>query len=259
MPLHDLLDPEDKEVSLTFGKGLSVILAFEGRNGDLSISEIAEKCGLNRAVTRRLVRTLEQMGFVSLDRGRYQLTPRVLRLTRGFMETRSIPQVVQPVLRAASHDLGESISFAMLDGDEAVYVAHAFIPSRFTLNMVTVGSGAPLAQTAVGRAIMAYLPPEDRQALLARLQIEPFTPHTQTDTASIEAALQEVRLTGYAHVIAEYVEGVASLAVPVLARSGAGLGALSMIFPKGQFSQDEIHRSLLPRLAQAAADIAQVF
>src|SRR5690606_14516701 len=104
MALHELLDKEDKEVSLTFGKGLSVMLAFEGRNGELTISEIAAKVGLNRAVTRRLVRTLEQLGFVSHDRGRFQLTPRVLRLTRGFMENRSIPQVVLPVLRVAAQD-----------------------------------------------------------------------------------------------------------------------------------------------------------
>jgi len=61
-PPHELLDKDDKEVSLTFGKGLSVILAFQGKNRELTITEIASKVGLNRAVTRRLVGTLEQLG-----------------------------------------------------------------------------------------------------------------------------------------------------------------------------------------------------
>lgn len=256
--LHDLLDKEDKEVSLTFGKGLSVILAFEGRSRELSISEIAESAGLNRAVTRRLVRTLEQMGFVRHDRGRYQLTPRVLRLTRGFMETRSIPQVVQPALRAASQAVNYSISFAMLDGEEAVYVAHAFVPSSFTLNKVTVGSRAPLVATAVGRALLAWLPAPEARTLLDGLDLPRFTPQTQTDIPQIEASLAQVRQLGYCHLASEYVEGVASLAVPTLGADGRVLGAVSMIFPSGQFTPEEIHAKLLPQLMQSASDIAAV-
>lgn len=113
---HDMLNENDKEISLTFAKGLSVIRAFEGKNRALSIPEIAAKVQLNRAVTRRLIRTLERLGYVSFDRGRYELTPRILRLTQGFIEGRNISQIIQPILRQTSHEVGESVSFAMLDG-----------------------------------------------------------------------------------------------------------------------------------------------
>lgn len=259
MNLYDLLDKEDKEVSLTFGKGLSVLLAFEGRNSELTISEIASKVSMNRAVTRRLVRTLEQLGFVSHDRGRYQLTPRVLRLTRGFMETRSIPQVIQPVLRAASHEIGESVSFAMLDGDEAVYVAHAFVPSRFTLNMVTVGSRVPLAPTAIGRAILAFLEKNERDALLDRLGLAPYTPHTLVERNGFGDLLSAIRLSGFSFTESEYVEGVSSLALPVFGRDSQVNGAVSIIFPQGQYDEKQLHEKVIATLSRCSSDIGAVF
>lgn len=259
MNLHEMLSGEDKEVSLTFGKGLSVIMAFEGRNRELSLTEIAERVGLNRAVTRRLVRTLDQLGFVSHDRGRYQLTPRVLRLTRGFLETRSIPQVVQPVLRSTSHEIGESVSFAMLDGEEAVYVAHAFVPSRFSLNMVTVGSRVPLAPTAVGRAILAFMDAPARAALVERLGLTAYTAHTNVEREALGRLLGEIRAQGYCLSEAEYVEGVSSLAVPVFDQGRRVVGALSIIFPQGQYGEAELREKLVAKLEASATDIGSVF
>ncbi len=259
MILHQLLDKDDKEVSLTFGKGLSVIMAFEGRNSELTISEIAERVELNRAVTRRLVRTLEQLGFVYHDRGRYQLTPRVLRLTRGFLETHSVPQVMQPALRNASHEIGESVSFAMLDGDEAVYVAHAFVPSRFTLNMVTVGSRVPLAPTAVGRAILAFLDKPEREAILDRLNLSAYTAHTLVERKEFTDLLNSIRLSGFSFSESEYVEGVSSLALPVFGRDKRVIGAVSIIFPHGQYDEQDIHDRLVTKLMRCTEDIGAVF
>lgn len=259
MIVHQLLDKDDKEVSLTFGKGLAVIMAFEGRSGELTISEISEKVELNRAVTRRLVRTLERVGMVSQDRGRYQLTPRVLRLTQGFLETRSIPQVVQPVLRNVSHEMGESVSFAMRDGDEAVYVAHAFVPRRFTLNMVTVGSRVPLAPTAVGRAILAFLEEGERSAVLDRLDLSAYTAQTLVEREDLADLLSAIRLSGYSFSESEYVEGVSSLALPVFDRSRRVVGAVSIIFPQGQYDEQDLHDRLISKLMRCADDIGAVF
>lgn len=254
-----MLDKDDRELSLTFAKGLSVLLAFQGETCDLTISEIATRTGLNRAVARRLVRTLEQLGYVANDRGRYRLMPRVLRLTNGFMEGRSIPQVVQPVLRAASLEIGESVSLSMLDGDEAIYVAHAFVPGRFTLNAVTIGSRVPLAPTAIGRAMLAFLDRSKRDALLDQLGLTAYTPSTITDRKSFIDLLNLIRITGFSVTSSEYVEGVSSMAVPVLASNAEVVGALSIIFPQGQYTEEEIQGRLKEQLARCANEISCVF
>ncbi|WP_417589597.1 IclR family transcriptional regulator [Pararhodobacter oceanensis] len=258
MILYQRLDQDDKEVSSTFAKGLSVITAFDGSNRELTISEIATKMQLNRAAIRRLIRTLEQLGFVSHDRGRYQLTPRVLRLSRGFLETRSIPQVVQPVLRRVSHEIGESVSLAMPDGDEAVYVAHAFVPNRFSLNMVTVGSRVPAAPTAVGRAILAFLEPEDREAILDSLSLSAHTANTLVGRKELAAALDTIRRCGYSLSASEYVEGVSSLALPVFGGERQVLGAVSIVFPSGQYEEQELKDRVFGLLQRAAEDIGAV-
>lgn len=253
--LHDLLDKEDKETSLTFSKGLSVILAFEGNSRGLSIPEIAAKVGLNRAVTRRLVRTLEKLGIATSDRGRYELTPRVLRLAEGFMQMHGIPQHIQPLLRNASNEIGESISFAMLDDDEAIYVAHAIAPTRFTLNMVTVGSRVPLAPTAIGRAMLAFLDKARRDDILDRLDLTAYTPRTLTDRKALNDLLGLIRISGFCYSEGEYIEGVSSLAVPVFDPKSRLVGAVSIIFPLGQYEEGDIKDRLRPQLARCAEDV----
>lgn len=254
-----MLNENDKEISLTFAKGLSVVLAFEGKDRSLSMTEIAKKVNLNRAVTRRLVRTLEQLGYVSYDRGRYELTPRILRLAQGFIEGRGISQLIQPILRQSSHDIGESVSFAMLDDQDAVYVAHSFVPSKFTLNMVTVGSRAPLLPTAVGRAILAFLDDAKREEIISSEQFKAYTEKTETNHDRFLNLLAAVKERRFSFAESEYVDGVSSLAVPVFGSNFRVIGAVSIIFPSGTYTEAEIEPELVNKLKRCAADIGANF
>src|SRR5690606_22138249 len=100
----------------------------------------------------------------------------------------------------------------MLDGDEAIYVAHAFVPSRFTLNMVTIGSRVPLAPTAIGRALLAFREKPEREEILERLGLTAYTPTTVTDKKNFNDLLNFIRISGFSFTESEYVEGVSSLA-----------------------------------------------
>lgn len=239
---------DDKEISLTFARGLDLIEAFAGRERGLSVSELAARTGFNRAVTRRLVRTLEKKGYATADRGLYELTPHVLRLIRGFIEGRNLPQIVHPILRSAAEEIGESVSFAMLDETEAVYIAHAYLPARFTLNMVMIGSRVPLLPTAVGRAILAFLPEVERRAILSRLPAEAHPPR-------LDEMLEACRRQGYSLSDGEYVAGVASLAVPVFDGMQRLGGAISIIFPTNDHDAAQIAGRLAPRMRAAAAEL----
>lgn len=254
-----MLDENDREISLTFAKGLSVLLAFDARDRAITISEIAAKVGLNRAVTRRLVRTLEQLGYLASDRGRYELTPHVLRLSHGFIEGRGIPQLVQPVLRAAADEIGEAVSFAMLDATDAVYVAHAFIPAKFTLNRVSIGSRVPLWPTAAGRAILAFLDADRREALLKTPYFQTYATEAGMDVAGFYALLDGIRATGHAVTDSAYVAGVGSIAVPVRdAARGEAIGAASIIFEHGHYGASELSE-MAARLRTCAGNIAAAF
>ena len=116
----------------SFARGLAVIRAFDAEHATLSLSEAARRADMPRAAARRFLRTLETLGYV---RGSgdgtsrtYALTPRVLELGFSYLSALSLPEIVQPHLERLSRDVDESVSAAVLDGTDIVYVAR--VPTR---------------------------------------------------------------------------------------------------------------------------------
>jgi IclR family pca regulon transcriptional regulator len=121
--------------------------------------------------------------------------------------------------------------------------------------MVTVGSRVPLLPTAAGRVILAYLPEVERAALLARLPPTAHTPRTETDAARLAGILADCRRLGYCLSDGEYVDGVASLAVPVFDGMQRVTGAISIIFPAHGHEAAEIAGRIAPRMQVGAAEL----
>ena len=232
---------EDSEISLTFRKGMQVMQAFDGRDRLMSLAEIARKAGLNPAVTRRLVRTLLQNGMLIEKGQRYEMTVGVMRLARGFLDGHGIAQVIQPILRKSAAKIGENISFALRDGPEAIYVAHAYLPGQFTLNMISVGTHVPLDRTATGHAILAHLDPADWPE--------------GCDADALAPSLDSTRQRGFAFLDSGLVTGVTSIAVPVFSAARQVTGAISMLFPTGRYTPDQTPQPIIDEMRQCAIDI----
>ncbi|QBY01325.1 IclR family transcriptional regulator [Rhodophyticola sp. CCM32] len=231
----------ESEISLTFRKGLQVMEAFDGTSRLMSLSEIARKTGLNAAVTRRLVRTLLQAGILVEKGQRFEMTVGVMRLARGFLDGHRIAQVIQPILRKSAEKIGENLSFALHDQADATYVAHAYLPGQFTLNMISVGTHVPLHRTASGHAILAHLDRGDWPA--------------ECDPDTLGPSVDSTRKRGFSFVEAGLISGVSSVAVPVFSPARQIEGAISMLFPTGRYTADEMPRSVLDEMQQCAVDI----
>ncbi|MCI4665442.1 MAG: helix-turn-helix domain-containing protein [Neomegalonema sp.] len=206
----------DGDISATFAKGLSVLKAFDATEpeGDLTLAELSRRTGFDRAVVRRLVLTLAHLGYVrQLGRG-FRLTPKILVLAGGFLQSRRLVKSLVPILNEYSREIGAPIYLATRDGYDVVFLAHAALESRAIRFGFTIGSRVPLLATSIGRALTAFAPPEQRDELLANAPLKAFTERTSTDRAQIAAALQEARELGYAHVDGEFEAGVAALAMP---------------------------------------------
>jgi len=233
----------DSEISMTFRKGLQLMAAFDGQDRQLTLSELAKKTGLNRAVARRLVRTLVQMGYLTEQGQRYEMTVSVMRMTRGFIDGRRIAQVIQPNLRKAAGQIGESLSFSLRDRDDATYVAHAHLEGKFTLNTVAIGTHVPLVSTAAGHAILAYLDDAD---------VANTVPDLPPD---LEEDLALTRERGFSFNAGGFIHGVDSLAVPVFGPSRQIEGAISMIFPTRTYDVADLPPGMLTLMQQCAVDI----
>lgn len=245
----------DKDISLTFAKGMTVLKAFDAEHTHLTLPQIARLTGFDRAATRRLVLTLVHLGYVRQQDRLFSLTPRILVLAGGFLQGRQFGKTIQPVMRAFSLRIGETLSLAMLDGAEAVYVAHAGGETERARIGFTIGSRVPLLSTAIGRMLLAA---GDAQTAAEAIRTAPLEPHTQAttlDRAAIAAAVRAIAATGHALVDGEFEPGVAALAVPVAAVSGE-VAALGFSAASARLADERFRSEALATLKDCAGALA---
>lgn len=234
----------------SLARGLTVIRAFDGEPAELSLAEVARRAEIPRAAARRFLRTLEQLGYVRATAdARFLLTPRVLELGYGYLTSLSLPEIVQPHLDALSHQIGESVSVAVLDGDEIVYVARA-AARRIMSVRITIGTRLPAFATSMGRVLLAALP--DAESVLDDAELAHYTPRTRVDRADLSAELDRVRAQGWAMVDGELEEGLRSIAVPLMTRAGV-TAALNVSTSTARGAAEDVRAELLPALQQTAS------
>lgn len=163
------LKPGDSYVQ-SFARGLSVIRTFDTHHARQTLTEVAKRCGLTRAGARRILLTLQTLGYVRSEGRLFELTPKILDLGFAYLSSQPLWRFAEPVAIQLANDLRESVSIAVLDGDDVVFVLRA--PLRKILSdPMGIGSRLPAWATATGRVLLASLPVEDRETRLAQVQL----------------------------------------------------------------------------------------
>lgn len=245
----------DRDISLTFVKGMNVLKAFDTSSTHLTLPQIARTTGLDRATTRRLVLTLVHLGYVKQDDRVFSLTPRILVLASGFLQARQFGKTIDPVLRSFSQQISDGISMAMIDGLEAVYVAHARADARPASIGFTVGSRVPLLHTAIGRALVSSCPPEQSQYLIENTPLERFTASTVLDREKIAADVALTAKRGYAFVDGEFEASVAAVAIPVRSHSGE-IASLGISGNSARLMDESYRNSVVDTLRECSKAVA---
>ena len=238
-----------------FDRGLAVIRTFTGEHERRTLADVARAAGLNRATTRRLLLTLEQLGYVRQEEQRFSLTPKVLEIGYAYLSSLPWWEVAQPHLETLSEELGESTSAAVLDRDDIVYVLRA--PSRRILTVsLAVGTRLPAYATSTGRVLLAHLPPAERAAYLDRVELARLTPHTVTDRDALAGVLDAVVGQGWAVVDQEVEMGVRSVAAPISGRDCRVFAAINVSTHPATVDEKELQERVLPRLLSTATAIS---
>lgn len=142
----------------SLARGLDVLACFDADHRTMSLSEVAAAAGLARPTARRLLLTLEELGFVRTVDGSFQLTPKVLTLGMAYVGSLGLWDIAKPHLEALVGRTGESSSMAQLDGSDIVYIARVSVPKIIALR-VDIGTRFPAAQTSQGKVLLAALSP----------------------------------------------------------------------------------------------------
>ncbi|MBT0773634.1 IclR family transcriptional regulator [Kineosporia sp. J2-2] len=196
-------------------RALGLLSAFHDNGPELSASDLARRLNLTVPTAHRLARTLVATGFLEQNERtlRYRLGPAVVELGQLSFHQRGL-HLAQPELRQLADRTSSTADLAILAGTHAVIVAGGSVHPRGDL-----GLRRPLHSTALGKVLLAWATPAEA-AVIDELDLAAFTEHTITDADALRAALADIRENGYALNNGESMQGVRTLAVPVLDAEG---------------------------------------
>ncbi|MCM8748939.1 IclR family transcriptional regulator [Thermomicrobiaceae bacterium CFH 74404] len=244
-----------RQISSTVLKALDILDCFATEHRPLSVSQIAEQCGLTRPTAHRLVTTLAGRGYLTTTAdGRYRLGSKVLRLARGLLDYTSLPTVARPILSTLAQAVGETVYLGMLDGTEVLYLDKYETPKSARLYSV-VGTRNPVYCTALGKALLAFLPTIQRDDVLSRITLIKRARNTILDPARLLAELEDIRARGYALDNVENEEGIRCIAAPILNASQYPIAAISVSGPETRLTDDRV-QDVAPAVKEAATQIA---
>jgi len=247
----------DPNYVLSLARGLKVIETFEGHTEGQSVADVARRTGLSRAAVRRLLITLESLGYAECAGRVYRLKTRVLKLGFSYLSSTSLPAIAQPILEQVTEAVHESSSLSVLDGDQIVYLARAAAKRVMSIGL-SVGSRLPAYCTSMGRVLLAAWPEVELAACLDRVEIKALTPKTITDKARVAEIITQARADGFALTDEELELGLRSIAVPVRNRQSRVVAAMNIGVHAARVPAAEMIDRFLPVLRENADMFAHV-
>jgi IclR family pca regulon transcriptional regulator len=246
--------PKDPEYLSTLERGLSVLRAFDQTRPEMQLSEVAAATALSPAVARRCLNTLVKLGYVAQHGRRFLLRPEVLAFSSAYLSSMNLEQVAIPYLQVVRDETGDSSSMAVRSAADILYLAHVSTSRRIRLG-VNVGTRFPLHATSLGKVLLAFAGEAEREAFLAAAPFKRYTERTVTTAAGMRERIARIRETGYDSALDELDYGIVSVAVPILTPDRTIAAAINCSTSTTRISQDELVRTRLPLLRDAARGI----
>ncbi len=248
--------PEDSVADGTVGKALDVLDRVAAHGRPLRFAELLADSPYPKATLYRLLQTLTHQGMLTIDaeRGTYSPGLRLVRLAHAAWAASSLAPVARSALDRLAAETGETVHLAQLDMGQVLYVdkRNAARPVEMFSSAGKIG---PAYCTAVGKAMLAFLPPPALEAALLRQSFHRFTPATLDSPARLLAELEAIRQDGHATDRQEHEPGIICCAAPILSRAGQVLGAVSVTSTSERRGLAGL-LALAPRIRQSADEIA---
>lgn len=220
----------------------------------MTLSEVAARTGLTRAGARRILLTLQALGYVNCEDRRFFLTPKILDLGYSYLSTTPLWHLAEPFMEEVVNDVHESCSASVLDGAEIVYILRVPTKKIMTISL-SIGSRLPAWCTSMGRVLLGDLAPEALSSILDRSTITPYTSRTLTDRKKLEQIIRDEHRKGWSLVNQELEDGLISISVPLHGRNGRIIAAMNVSGHSSRTTPTEMTRNVLPVLKRAAEKI----
>ncbi|MCZ4278209.1 IclR family transcriptional regulator domain-containing protein [Rhodococcoides yunnanense] len=245
------MSDNERDYIQSLERGFAVLLAFDAQTPNPTLAELASATGLSRPAVRRILLTLQRLGYVTGVNGRWSLTPRVLSIGQHYSETHSLLDASTPRLVELAKRTDESASLGVLDGADVVYAARVPVRRIMSIN-VSVGTRVPAYATSMGRALLAWAPIEVVDDVLDATHFEKLEPGTITDRQTLLDELVTVREHGYSLTSEELEQGLISVAAPVRDAVGSVVGVVACSTSTARNTVEQFRAGALPHVLDAA-------
>lgn len=245
---------ESNAFSSTFARGLSVIEAFGPTSPRMSLSELAEQTGLDRAVARRLILTLVDLGYAKKTGRTFELTPQILSLGHSFLSSHGFGTLMTRELDRLSIEIGETVSVSVWSGKSVTTIARSNAAGRHVVTD-SLGTSLPLHASAAGRVLIAGLPMNEIERLLKNTDLKRFTANTLVKPSDVLASIERFRQRGWLISDEELEIGLLSAAVPLRDASGNILASLNVSSQTSRTTKDQLENSVIPKMTEAAVSL----
>ena len=235
------------------GRALEVLESLARRRDGATLSGLSQRLGSPKSSLLYLLRPMARLGYLvrSAD-GRYQLGPAAFTLAMAALSNRELPQLARPFLEDLAEKSGETALLATMASDEPVAVYIDKVDGRDPIRYTPpLGLRRPLYCSAIGKLLLAYLPPVKRQEYLKTTRLKALTPKTPVTRAALRRELDEIRSTGLSVSVDEITLGAAGVAAPVFDRSGEVVAGLVLGAPSQRVLAEQ------PRLAALVIESAR--
>ncbi|MDP2409332.1 MAG: IclR family transcriptional regulator [Pseudolabrys sp.] len=252
-------DDDSRNIVNSLAKGFRVLEAFTAERSELTLTEVGALANLDPGTAFRMLNTLVMLGYVSRvpDSRRFRLTLKVTDLGLHAIGRADLRETARPILRSMVGELNEAASLGVLDGSDVLYIDRVRAGLTRMGVDIRIGTTIPAYCSAIGQAILAYLPPAELARLLA---LPPRAGHLPTKPMSkeeIKRDLADVRAHGYALRDSYFGSGLRVLSAPVLDIDNYPVAAVSVAAPAVRMPAKEFKARALEPVLRAAKDIAR--
>lgn len=235
-------------------RAMEVLIAL-GEESPLGLTELANRLGLHKSTVHRLLVTLEGRNFVEKEpsQGGYRLGLRLLHLGGTVASRLELRKEAKPCLEHLSKMTGYTAHLVVLSSYDPIYIEKVDNPNSI-VTYSQIGKKLPLNATAAGKVLLAHLPDQEIDSILAR-GLKAYTKYTITDAAVLRQHLQDVKKMGYAVDMEELELGLRCVAAPVRDNNGTVIAAVSLSGVGATMTQDKLP-TLIKHVKEGAQEVS---
>jgi IclR family acetate operon transcriptional repressor len=215
----------------TLERGLAILQFFK-RTPEASIADVAISLELSRSTTYRIAERLRELGFLEVNTSNalWRLGRETAQLGVAALQSTDLMRIAPPVLLDLLEGTREAVNLAVFDSDSMVLIFREQGPQSVTISS-RLGSRRPMHASSLGKAYMAAMRPEERHALVERLELKRFTPETIVDRDALERGLINIQKRGFADDRREFEQTLACCAAAVFDHRAVPVAAISVSGP----------------------------